>query len=157
MANVFKAGTNAFKVSTNIFQVEDTILAELYWDANAGTAGQTDGAGAWLAANQWWDGATNLTWVSNSYARFGWGGTGGAVTLASPTNVRKITLNNFSGTYTLGTAGQAITLYAGIFLDSTGAICTIISPLTLSGFSVLGQQICESAHSWPCCYNYGCL
>jgi len=57
--------------------------AALTWDANGATAGQTDGAGAWLTANQWWNGSTNQTWASSADAIFGNGGTGGAVTLGA--------------------------------------------------------------------------
>jgi hypothetical protein len=65
--------------------------ATLTWDANGVGDGQPDGAGAWLDANQWWDGAANPTWVSGSDANFGNGGVGGAVTLASPTVVNSLT------------------------------------------------------------------
>ena len=88
--------------------------ATLTWDANGATAGQTDGAGAWLDADQWWTGSANTTWTSGDDAIFGWGGAGGAVTLASPTTVGSLTFKYFTGTYTLGTGGQAITLNNGI-------------------------------------------
>jgi autotransporter-associated beta strand protein len=101
------------------------------WDANAGTAGQTDGAGLWLNANQWWTGSANATWTSGYDAIFGNGGGGGAVTLASPTTVHTLTFNSFSGTYTLGTAGQTITLIKGITKNAGGTAATIISPITL--------------------------
>lgn len=106
--------------------------AALTWDANAAGAGVTDGAGAWLAASQWWDGANNVNWTSTSDAVFGNGGTGGAVTLASPTTVNSFTFNSFSGTYTLGAAGQAITLNSGgLTLNSGAGAVGIISPVTL--------------------------
>jgi autotransporter-associated beta strand protein len=103
----------------------------LTWDANGAGAGQTDGAGAWLNAKQWWNGATNQTWISGLRAIFGNGGAGGAVTLASPTTVNSLTFNSFSGAYTLGTAGQTITLTAGITKNSGGTNATIASPVTL--------------------------
>jgi autotransporter-associated beta strand protein len=106
--------------------------ATLTWDANALGDGQPDGGGAWLDANQWWDGADNPTWASGSDAVFGNGGAGGEVTLASPTTVGLLTMNAFTGTYTLGTDGNTITLNAGITKNATGAgAVTIISPVTL--------------------------
>ena len=107
--------------------------ATLTWDANGATAGQTDGAGAWLTANLWWDGANNVSWSSGSDAIFGNGGAGGAVTLSSPTTVNSLTLNSFIGTYTLGTAAQTITLSTGLTKNSGGTAATIISPVTLGG------------------------
>ena len=107
--------------------------AQLTWDANAATGGQTDGAGAWLGANQWWTGAVNQNWASGSDAVFGWGGAGGAVTLASPTTVNSLTMNSFTGTYTLGTTTQAITLNSGITMNAAAGATTIISPITLGG------------------------
>jgi len=95
--------------------------------------GQPDGPGAWLDANQWWDGAANQTWVSGSDANFGNGGVGGAVTLASPTSVGLLTFNSFTGTYTLGTAANTITLSAGLTMNSGEGATTIISPITLGG------------------------
>ena len=82
--------------------------AQLTWDANGTGSGRTNGGGAWLGTNLWWNGATNQNWVSGSNAIFGGPNTaGGAVTLASPTAVGSITFNTFTGTYTLGSAGQA--------------------------------------------------
>jgi autotransporter-associated beta strand protein len=107
--------------------------ATVTWDANGTGAGQTDGAGVWLTANQWWTGSANTTWVSGSDAIFGSGGVGGAVTLASPTTVNSLTFNTFSGTYTLGTALQAITLNGGITINSTASAVTIVSDITLGG------------------------
>lgn len=106
----------------------------LYWDANAATALQTDGAGAWLGANLWWNGATNSSWVSGSNAVFGYSGAGGAVTLAGTTTVESLGFNPFTGTYTIGTAGagNTITLNNGITKNS-GGVVTIVSPLTLGG------------------------
>jgi len=107
--------------------------ATLTWDANALGDGQPDGAGAWLDANQWWSGAANATWTSGDDANFGNSGVGGAVTLAGPTTVNSLTMNSFTGTYTLGTAGQAITLNSGITMNAGAGAATIISPITLGG------------------------
>ena len=103
--------------------------ATLTWDPTGG--GASDGAGAWLTAGDWWDGVSNVNWTSGDNAIFGNGGTGGAVGLASPTTIGSITFNSFSGTYTLGTAGQAITLNNGITMNAGAGAATIISPITL--------------------------
>ena len=106
--------------------------ATVTWDANAAGAAQTDGAGAWLTANQWWNGTANVNWTSGDNAIFGNGGVGGAVTLASPTTVGSLTINAFITTaYTLGTSGQAITLNAGITKNASSAAVSISSPLIL--------------------------
>jgi autotransporter-associated beta strand protein len=107
--------------------------AQLTWDANGTGAGQTNGAGAWLGTNLWWDGAANTDWVSGSAAIFGGTATAaGAVTLASPTTVESLTFNpSYTGTYTLGTAGQTITLNSGITKNASSGAAAIISPLTL--------------------------
>jgi autotransporter-associated beta strand protein len=107
--------------------------ATLTWDANGLGDGQPDGGGAWLGTGQWWDGSANQDWVFGSDANFGNGGAGGAVTLASPTAVGLLTMNAFTGTYTLGTAGSTITLNTGIIMNSGAGIATIISPVTLGG------------------------
>jgi autotransporter-associated beta strand protein len=107
--------------------------ATLTWDANGTGAGQADGGGAWIGTgtNLWWTGTANQDWASGSDANFGNGGAGGAVTLASPTVVGLLTFNSFTGTYTLGTAGQTITLNTGITKNSGSGAATIISPVTL--------------------------
>jgi autotransporter-associated beta strand protein len=112
---------------------KNRIPVRLTWDADGATAGQTDGAGDWTAANQWWDGAANVTWTSGLDAIFGNGGTGGAVTLAAPTTIGSLTLNSFSGSYTLGSAGQTITLDSGLAMNAGAGAVTILSPLTLGG------------------------
>jgi len=114
--------------------VTDTAAqAAVTWDSDGATAGQLDGPGAWLDPGLWWDGANNVNWSSGDDAIFGVGGTGGAVTLASPTTVNSLTINSFSGTYMLGTAGQTITLNNGITMNSGAGAATIISPITLGG------------------------
>ena len=107
----------------------------LTWDANGLTAAQTNGGGAWLGANLWWNGSTNQDWVSGSDAIFGGPSTaGGVVTLASPTTVGAITFNTFTGTYTLGTVLQTITLNGGLTNNSAaGAISLTNSPIILGG------------------------
>ncbi len=108
------------------------VIPVLAWDSNAGTAGQTDGAGAWLDSNMWWNGSANVTWPSGADAVFGNGGAGGAVGLASPTTVNTITFNTFTGAYTLGTAGQALTIRSGITINATAAAVSLnASPIVL--------------------------
>jgi len=108
------------------------IVAALTWDANGTTAGQTNGAGVWLAAGKWWDGTTNTNWVSGSNADFGGPATaGGAVTLASPTSVGTIKFNQFTGNYDLGSAGQNLTINYGINKTSTSATVVFYSPIVL--------------------------
>jgi len=113
----------------------DAQAINITWDANAAVAGQTNGAGAWLNASQWFNGVTNVNWTSGDDAIFGGPATaGGAVTLASPTTVNSLTFNTlYTGTYTLGTAGQTITLNNGITKNVGSGIATIISPILLGG------------------------
>ena len=107
--------------------------ANLTWDATAGGA-INDGGGAWLGAGLWNNaGSPSASWTSGDDAIFGNGGVGGAVTLASPTTVASLTFNAFTGTYTLGTAAQTITLNSGLTMNAGSGIVTIISPLALAG------------------------
>jgi uncharacterized repeat protein (TIGR02543 family) len=126
-----KVTDTAGKTSTVSTTVE--IVMDLAWDANGNATGQTDGGGAWLGANQWRSGVTNVGWAVGSGAVFGIGGTGGAVTLASPTIANAILFNSFSGTYTLGSPGQALTLRDGITLNSGARNVTFTSPIILGG------------------------
>lgn len=111
------------------------IINSFTWDSNNSVAGQTNGGGTWLGANQWWDGSANTSWVSGAAAIFGGPATaGGIVTLASPTTVNSITLNpSFTGTYTIGTADQTITLNSGIIKSASSKTAIIISPIMLGG------------------------
>jgi fibronectin-binding autotransporter adhesin len=119
---------------SSLLAVSSASAQNLQWDANGTTAGQTNGGGAWLAPNLWYDGAANTTWSPGANAVFGGAATaGGAVTLASPTSVGSITFNQFTGTYTLGTAGQALTVNGGVTLNSTGAVVTFVSPILIGG------------------------
>ena len=112
---------------------QSSTAATLTWDANGLTGGQTDGGGTWDSGSFWWNGATNVIWTSGSDAVFGNGGTGGIVTLTSATVANSLTFNSFSGTYTLGTAGQTIALNNGIAMNSTAGAVTIVSPISLGG------------------------
>ena len=121
---------SASKTSTVSATVQ--ILVSLSWDSNGTTAGQTNGAGAWLGANQWWDGVANQTWATGASAVLGGPNTaGGAVTLAGPTSVNAITFNAFTGTYTLGTAAQTLTINGGINMTAASGIVSLISPVAL--------------------------
>jgi autotransporter-associated beta strand protein len=123
-----------FLLGSTLFAAQLLKAETLYWDANAATANQTDGAGAWLGTDQWWTGSVNTTWTSGDDAVFGWGGGGGAVTLASPTTVGSLTFKYFTGTYTLGSSGQDITLNNGITrIGGLGGTLNINSPLVLAG------------------------
>jgi autotransporter-associated beta strand protein len=122
---------SALTVSALLSILSQSYAATLTWDANGATALQSDGAGVWLTANQWWDGSANVTWTSADDAVFGNGGAGGAVTLASGTTVNSLTFNSFTGTYTIGTSTSTITLNNGITMNSGAGAATIISPITL--------------------------
>lgn len=107
--------------------------ASLTWDANGTGSGQTNGGGAWLGANLWWNGSANQSWVVGSDAVFGGPNTaGGAVTLASATSVGSITFNTFTGTYTLGTLATPLTVNSGITNNSSaGVVSLTASPIVL--------------------------
>ena len=117
---------------TSITATTLNLITTLTWDANGTGTNQTNGAGAWLGNNLWWNGSSNLNWVSGSDADFGGPNTaGGAVTLASPTSVNAITFNTFTGTYTLGTTGQTLTVSGNVTNNSAAGAATIVSPVTL--------------------------
>ncbi|BCX46740.1 hypothetical protein HAHE_06480 [Haloferula helveola] len=117
-----------------LLAVPSTTAATLVWDANNTGANQTDGAGAWLGTDQWSTGMANTDWTSGDDAVFGNAGAGGSVTLASPTTVNSLTFLYFTGTYNIGTAGQAITLNNGIYrIGGQGGALNINSPLDLPG------------------------
>ncbi len=107
--------------------------AILYRDNTAGGA-INDGAGAWLGAGLWNNAGTpSASWTSGDGAIFGNNGAGGAVGLASPTTAASLTFNRFTGTYTLGTAAQEITLNGGITKNAGAGIVTFsaLSPIKL--------------------------
>jgi autotransporter-associated beta strand protein len=107
----------------------------LTWDAGGGGGAITNGAGAWLGAGLWNKGGVAATWTSGDDAIFAGPATnGGAVTLASPTVANTLTFSpSFAGTYTLGTAGQALTINNGITKNAGSGAVTIASPTTLGG------------------------
>jgi autotransporter-associated beta strand protein len=122
---------SAGKISTTSTVVRLGIT--LTWDANGTTAGLTDGGGAWLDDNKWRDDNGNTNWTPGAAAIFGNSGAGGLVTLASPTTVGSLTFNSFTGTYTLGSTANAITLNGGITKNAGSDIATFASPLILGG------------------------
>lgn len=121
--------------SSAVLTISYAHAANLTWDAGGGGGAITNGGGAWLAAGLWNDATVAATWTSGDDAIFAGPATaGGAVTLASPTTVNSLTFGpSFTGTYTLGTAGQAITLNTGITKNAGSGIATIISPIILGG------------------------
>ena len=137
--NTIKLKVTDSASKTSIFSTTVELVLSLTWDANGASANRTDGGGAWIGTGTlWWDGASNVNWATGSNATFGNVGTGGAVTLASPTAVNNLTFNSFSGTYSLGSAVQAITLNNGITKNAGAGVVSIISPLVLS-----------AAQTWP--------
>jgi len=136
-------GTNAINtvvisedlLTTNTYSVAVVRAASttLRWDANGATAGFTDGAGAWLNTDKWWDGLTNTNWFDGADALLGNGSAGGAVTLAAPATCNSLTVSNFTGTYTLGSAGNRITINSGMIKNSGSGALTFVSPITLGG------------------------
>jgi len=109
--------------------------ANLTWDGT-GSSGTGDGAGVWDTASKWWNSSIDTTWTSGSDAFFGHGGAGGAVTLAGPTAANSLTFSNFSGTYTLGTVGQTLTITNGIKINPGAGIVAIASPISLGASQI---------------------
>ncbi len=102
------------------------------WDAGGGGGAVTNGGGAWLGAGLWNNAGAAASWTSGDDATFGVAATaGGAVTLASPTTVNSLTFNAFTGTYTLGSAGQTITLNNGITKNAGSGVVALASPIVL--------------------------
>ena len=131
-----KPTLRSFLIACNsLLVLSSAHAATLTWDAGGAGGAITNGGGAWLGANLWNDGGAAATWTSGDDAIFAGPATaGGAVTLASPTTVGSLTFNpSFTGIYTLGTAGQAITLNSGITLDAGSGAATFVSPITLGG------------------------
>ncbi|MEO0017830.1 MAG: hypothetical protein RLZZ522_1113, partial [Verrucomicrobiota bacterium] len=117
--------------ASSLLLIPNGHAVSITWDANGTAALQPDGAGDWTTAGQWWNGTSNTNWTSGDNAIFGNSGTGDAVTLSAPTTIGALTFNSFTGTYTLGSSGQAITLNGGITMNSGAGNATLISPITL--------------------------
>ena len=106
--------------------------ASLTWDNNGSDTGQTDGAGTWLDADMWWDGAANATWNNSAPddAIIGSGGAGGTITLGTVI-AGSVLLDNFTGTYTL--SGGSLDQSGGITIGTTAGNVTISSPVSGTG------------------------
>jgi len=77
------------------------VSAQLTWDANGTTTPDpSDGGGAWLGTDFWWDGAAHTTWNNTTHANtqaiFGSGGVSGTITLGSGVSAGGILLNAVS-------------------------------------------------------------
>jgi autotransporter-associated beta strand protein len=109
-----------------------TANATITWDANGTGDGQTDGAGTWLAASQWWDGFGNPSWNNSlpSNAVIGNGGAGGTITLGAVT-AGSVAFDNFTGTYTL--TGGSLSQSGGITVASTAGDVTLGSAIGGAG------------------------
>jgi len=107
-----------------------TANATITWDVNGTGDGQTDGAGTWLAASQWWDGFGNPSWNNSlpNNAVIGNGGAGGTITLGTVT-AGSVTFTNFTGTYTL--SGGSLTVTGGVTVASGDV--TISTPIGGAG------------------------
>jgi len=126
------SGNHIFVIPAGLALSDEPNTPSLYWDANGLTANRTDGAGTWTTANLWQDSlGANTNWVSNYKAVIGNGGAGGIIAITGPVTVYGITFNAYTGTYTLGTAGQTFNLSQGINKKSGTGICIIASNITL--------------------------
>ena len=113
------------------------MAADLLWDANGATAGQTDGSGNWTNANQWWDGGVNDNWDSSApdNATIGNGGSGGTITVGY-VGVGTILFTNFTGTYTLNTNASVwgqLTNSSGITIATNASALTLNVPMVGAG------------------------
>ena len=107
--------------------------ALLTWDANGAASGQTDGLGTWLTANQWKDGAANVTWANPSDALIGSSGVGDIMTLGN-VSAGSVEFGPFTGTYTL--TGGSLAVAAGIKSNATSGTVIVISPIALGASQV---------------------
>jgi len=117
-----------------VLSAQVSYAANLLWDANGTGGGQTDGAGTWLTANQWWDssGSSNATWNNSvpDNATIGNSGNGGTITLGAVT-AGSVLFTNFLGTYTLSSG--ALTNSSGIMVASNAGVVTINSVIGGTG------------------------
>lgn len=102
----------------------------LTWDPSGG--GASDGAGTWLAAGEWWDGAANVDWGNSSpdNAVIGNGGAGGTITLGA-VNAGTVLLDNFTGTY--GLNGGSLAQDSGITIGANAGNVNILTQVTGTG------------------------
>ena len=103
--------------------------ADLTWDPSGG--GTSDGGGTWLATGAWWDGGANVDWVGGSGAIIGNGGAGGTISLGAVT-AGGVTLDNFTGTYTL--SGGSLDQSGGITVGANaGDAVNLSTPISGTG------------------------
>jgi fibronectin-binding autotransporter adhesin len=132
--------------------------AQLIWDANGTTSGQTNGAGTWSATNQWWTGSANTTWANtgSEIAQIGTvaSATGGAITAASPINLAGLNFSSLSGTPTSthsitgGTLsfGSSQTIQLADSVSTSNIFVIISSAITAANLTV--QKSSGTAHQF---------
>jgi autotransporter-associated beta strand protein len=115
-----------------VFNALAESVETLTWDSNTGTSGAQDGTGDWLAANQWWNGVGNPSWMNSkpNSAVIGNGGAGGTITLGNVI-AGSVTFTNFTGTYML--TGGSLTNSAGITVAANAGSVTLSTPIGGSG------------------------
>jgi len=134
---LFVAVTAMAMMVANVAQAQ----ANLTWDSNGTTStapNPRDGAGTWLNANMWWDGAANVTWTAGDNATIGNGGAGGAISLGGNVTAGTIGFTSFTGTYTIQGASQTLSHSGGITIDASAGSVTFrgtgaTTKLTISG------------------------
>jgi autotransporter-associated beta strand protein len=92
--------------------------ATLTWDSTPGGA-INDGAGTWLAAGQWNNGAPSATWASGDNAIIGNGGAAGTITLGNVT-AGTVTFATFTGNYIL--TGGILNQSGGVTISGNGNV-----------------------------------
>jgi uncharacterized repeat protein (TIGR02543 family) len=111
----------------------------LTWDANGVTAGVSNGNGNWQGSNLWWDaiGLTSHGWTDGKDAFFGGGGTtanAGSITNPISAVVGSMTFGVVpGGSFSIGTAGQTITVNKGVIVNPGAPAVTVASPIQLGG------------------------
>lgn len=127
--------------ASSLLAVSSASAADLTWDHNADSTA-SDGAGTWLNANQWLDAGLPAAWnnATPDNAIIGSGGTGGTITLGA-VSAGTVSLNNFSGTYTLN--GTSLDQTGGITVGTTagnvtiGALVSGAGGMTMAGTGTL--------------------
>ena len=123
--SALKASILKLSIITGLAVIAGTLgtqAADLTWDADTGTTGAQDGVGNWnTVANNWWDGAANVTWnnATPDNAIFG-AASGAAGTVTVPSNT-----TNTVGNITFNAPGS------GVYNIAAGSSTT--SKLNLSG------------------------
>jgi autotransporter-associated beta strand protein len=108
----------------------------LEWDVNLGSAGAQGGTGDWDGGNFWWNGSSNVPWVSGADAVFG--GSAGTVDSSGITvddisyTVTGYNLTGPSGNLTLG-GGDGVSVISGTGDINVSAAVAGSSKLTKQG------------------------